>query len=75
MRTQPKTVGSADWSCKKRGSQEHKLHNMGFLGAYVFIIVTFTCQHDQPVMMCSGRLKRGVLGTDTIRTKGVLGAG
>ena len=31
----------------------------GVLGAYVFIIFTFTCQYDQLVGVCSGRLKRG----------------
>ena len=35
------------------------------MGAYLFIIFTFTCQHDQLVGVCSGRLKKG----------GVLGAG
>ena len=29
------------------------------VGAYLFIIFTFTCQYDQLVGVCSGRLKRG----------------
>ena len=37
----------------------------GVLGADLFIIFTFTCQYDQLVGVCSGRLKRGVLGAGT----------
>ena len=33
----------------------------GVLGAYLFIIFTFTCQYDQLVGVCSGRLKKGGL--------------
>ena len=49
------------------------------MGAYLFIIFTFTCQHDQLVGVCSGRLKKGVLGAG-LRAQlekggGVLGAG
>ena len=42
------------------------------LGAYLFIIFTFTCQHDQLVGVCSGRLKRNVpvLGAGTARKRG-----
>ena len=29
------------------------------LWAYLFIIFTFTFQHEQPVGVCSGRLKNG----------------
>ena len=47
----------------------------GVLGAYLFIIFTFTCQNDQLVGVYSGRLKRGVLGAGTARKRGVLGAG
>ena len=47
----------------------------GVLGAYLFIIFTFTCQNDQLVGVCSGRLKRGVLGAGKARKRGVLGAG
>ena len=43
----------------------------GVLGAYLFIIFTFTCQYDQLVEVCSGRLKRGVLGAGTARKRGV----
>ena len=33
----------------------------GVLRAYLFIIFTFTCQYDQLVGVCSGRLKKGGL--------------
>ena len=33
----------------------------GVLGAYLFIILTFTCQYDQLVGVCSGRLQKGGL--------------
>ena len=36
-----------------------KVSQTGVLGAYLFIIFTFTCQHDQLVGVCSGRLKGG----------------
>ena len=42
-----KREGRRDWSCT----------------AYLLIILTFTCQHYQPVGMCSGRLK-GRTGKD-----------
>ena len=47
------------------------------MGAYLFIIFTFTCQYDQLVGVCSGRLKKGVLalGAGTARKRGDLGAG
>ena len=50
---------------------------MGVLGAYLFIIFTFTCQHDQLVGVCSGRLKKGGLrcGSNSKKGGGVLGAG
>ena len=35
------------------------LHKRGFLGAYLLIIFTFTCQHDEPVAACSDRIKGG----------------
>ena len=35
----------------------------GVLGAYLFIIFALTCQYDQLVGVCSGRLKGGVLMT------------
>ena len=48
----------------------------GVLGVYLFIIFIFTCQYDQLVGVCSGRLKGGgVLGAGTARKMGVLGAG
>ena len=48
----------------------------GVLGACLFIIFTFTCQYDQLVGVCSGRLKKGALGTGTARKGGgILGAG
>ena len=31
----------------------------GVWGAYLFIIFTLTCQYDQLVGVCSGRLKMG----------------
>ena len=57
------------------------------LGAYLFIIFTLTCQHDQLVGVCSGRMKgggglrcghsskRGVLGAGPTRKRGLIGAG
>ena len=46
----------------------------GVLGAYLFIIFTFTCQYDQLVGVCSGRLKKGggISGAGTARKRGVL---
>ena len=43
-----------------------KVGQKWILGAYLFIILTSICQHDQLVGVCSGRLKKG---------GGVLGAG
>ena len=47
------------------------------LGAYLFISFTFTCQHDQLVGVCSGRLRKGggVLVRAQLQGGGVLGAG
>ena len=58
-----------NFSCKKRGSYELKLHKRGFLGTYLSHIFTFTCQYDL-------QTKRGVLGIGTTRKvgEGVLGA-
>ena len=40
-------VGSyRNFSCKKRGSEELKLHKKGLLGAYLSHIFTFTCQYN-----------------------------
>ena len=47
----------------------------GVLGAYLFIIFTFTCQYDQLVGGCSGRLNKGGLRCGQTRKRGVLGAG
>ena len=49
----------------------------GVLGAYLFIIFTFTCQHDQLVGVCSGRLKKGggLRCGSNLKGGGVLGAG
>ena len=43
--TKPKMWGGGlrNWS---------KLLKKGFLGGYLLIIFTFTCQHDQPVGLC-----------------------
>ena len=48
----------------------------GALGAYLFIIFTFTYQYDQLVGVCSGRLnKGGLIGTGTARKGGGLRCG
>ena len=49
----------------------------GVLGAYLFIIFTFTCQYDQLVGVFRQAEKKGggVLGAGTARKRGVLGAG
>ena len=76
MRQQPEKSGIWNWFCKKRVLETEVAQNggggAGVLGAYLFIIFTFTCQHDQPVGVCSSRLKKGggVLGAGTTRKKG-----
>ena len=66
-----------------------KVGQKWILGAYLFIILTSICQHDQLVGVCSGRLKKmgglrcgrccstkGVsIGGGSNSTKEVLGAG
>ena len=67
-----------NWSCKKRGSLELKLHTA--VGAYLLIIFVFKDQ-----WVCFGILKKrgirkghqqkkGVLGTGPTRKRGILGA-
>ena len=49
----------------------------------ILVIFTFTCQHDQLVGVCSGRLKKGVSGVAQLekggagptRKGGILGVG
>ena len=54
-----------------------KVGQKWILGAYIFIILTSICQHDQLVGVCSGRLKQmgGLSCGRCCSTKGVLGGG
>ena len=45
----------------KRECVRTEVATKGVLGAYLYIIFTFTWQYDQPVGVCSGRLKKGGL--------------
>ena len=70
-----------------RLSKLYKVAQKGVLGAYLFINFIFTCQHDQLVGVCSGRLKNvgprcgyslkwgGGLRCGSNSKRGVLGAG
>ena len=63
---------------EKGGYLELKFLKRGVLGAYLFIIFTFTCQNDQSVgVFCQTEKGRGVLGVGTARKgrSGVSGAG
>ena len=54
----------------KKGAFITEVAQKGVLGAYLFIIFTFTCQHDQLVGVCSGRLKKGDLRCGSNSKKG-----
>ena len=79
MRAQPEQGGIRNWSCKKRWSKRAEVAQKEILWSLFItcqLAITFTCQHDQPVGVCSGRLTKkggGVLGAGTAK-KGVLGA-
>ena len=47
----------------------------GVFRAYLFIILTFTCQQDQLIEVCSGRLKKGGVRCGTARQRGVFCSG
>ena len=59
----------------KREVLGSKVGQKWILGAYLFIILTSICQHDQLVGVCSGRLKKwgGPRCGRCCSTKGVLG--
>ena len=56
---------------RKRGNE---VAQKGVLGAYLYIIFTFTSQYDQLVGVCSGRLKRGG-GLSLVRAQQEKGGG
>ena len=71
MRAQPEKGGGALGASTTRKKGEFgtgfvkgrvsgiEVGQKGVLGTYLFIIFTFTCQHDQLMGVCSGRLKKG----------------